>query len=49
MLVYFCDRLGDTSEYPQFIHLLDALTGSVSKVMVGEFSREGVIHAVDTW
>ena len=31
----FCDIIGKTSVYPKFGHLLDALMGRVSKVMMG--------------
>ena len=33
--VGFCDIIGKTSVYPKFGHLLDALMGRVSKVMMG--------------
>ena len=29
--------------------MLDAMTGSVCKVLMGELRREVVAHALDTW
>ena len=49
MVGYFGYRLGETSVYPQFGHLLDALMGSMCKDLVEEFTRKGLTHAVYIW
>ena len=44
-VVDFGDRLGDTSVYPKFFHLLDSLMIIVSKAQMDELIREIVAHS----
>ena len=46
---YFGGIIRDTSVYPKFSHLLDALMGSVSKEQMDELSRDIEDRAHDTW
>ena len=45
----FGDRCDDTSVYTTFVHMLDALMGSMSKVTVIVFIIEIVDNYHDTW
>ena len=45
----FGDRLVETTVYPEFFRMLDAIMGSVSKVLMDELSRDLVAHAHDNW
>ena len=48
-VVEFGSILGDTSVYPRFGYLLGALMGSMSKALVGKFSRYIVTHYIGFW
>ena len=49
MVGEFGDLLGDTSVYPEFVHLLNVLMGSFSKSLIDEFSRDIVACDHGTW
>ena len=48
-VVNFVDRLGETSVYIKFVHLLNALMESVSNVLMDDLSGEVVAYAHDNW
>ena len=41
--------LGNTSAYPKFSHLLDALMGSFPKALMDELSKDVFDHTIDIW
>ena len=41
--------LGNTSTYPKFSHLLDALMGSFPKALMDELRKDVFDHTIDIW